>query len=93
LQALLPDHPAFDLAVNLITSPSGVALNAVEAPVTERGLMILRGQGIYRLEADWHPVQTGDVIWAAPYCPQWFVALGKNPASYICCQDVNRDPI
>ena len=51
----------------------------VEAPVMERGLMILRGQGIYRLEADWHPVQAGDVIWTAPYCPQWFVAMGKTP--------------
>ena len=59
----------------------------------ERGWMILRGQGIFRLEADWHPVQAGDVIWTAPYCPQWFVAMGKTPASCICYQDVNRDPM
>lgn len=93
MQPLLPDHPAFDLAVNLITCPPGAAPVFVESPVMECGLMILRGQGVYRLEADWHPVQAGDVIWTAPYCPQWFVALGKAPASYICCQDVNRDPI
>jgi (S)-ureidoglycine aminohydrolase len=93
VQALLPDHPAFDLAVNLITCPPGVAPVVVESPVMERGVMVLRGQGVYRLEADWHPVQAGDAIWTAPYCPQWFVALGKAPASYICCQDVNRDPI
>ena len=93
LQALLPDHPAFDIAVNQITFPPGAAPAVVEVPVMERGLMILRGQGVYRLVADWHPVQAGDVIWTAPYCPQWFVALGKTPASCICCQDVNRDPI
>ena len=93
LQALLPDHPAFNMAVNLITFPPGAASAVVEAPVMERGLMILRGLGVYRLEVDWHPVRAGDVIWAAPYCPQWFVALGKTPASLICCQDVNRDPI
>jgi (S)-ureidoglycine aminohydrolase len=29
----------------------------------------------------------------APYCPQWFVAIGKEPASYIYYKDVNRDPI
>ena len=92
-QALLPDHPAFDIAVNLITCPPGAAPAAVEAPVMERGLMILRGQGVYRLGAEWHPVKAGDAIWAGPYCPQWFVAVGKAPASYICCQDVNRDPI
>jgi len=47
----------------------------------ERGMMILRGQAL-SFEADWHPVQAGDAIWAAPYCPQWFVALGKTPASF-----------
>ena len=93
LQVLLPDHPGFDMAVNILTCPPGAAPSAVEAPVMERGLMILRGQGIYRLESDWHPVQAGDVIWMAPFCPQWFVAVGKAPASYICCQDVNRDPM
>ncbi|MEP6663631.1 MAG: (S)-ureidoglycine aminohydrolase, partial [Verrucomicrobiota bacterium] len=29
----------------------------------------------------------------APYCPQWFVAMGKTPASYIYYKDVNRAPI
>jgi (S)-ureidoglycine aminohydrolase len=93
VQALLPGLPAFGLAVNLISCPPGAAPVFVESPAMERGLMILRGQGVYRLEADWHPVQAGDAIWTAPYCPQWFVALGKIPANYICYQDVNRDPI
>ena len=55
--------------------------------------MILRGQGVYRPEVDWHRVQAGDVIWTAPYRPQWFVVLGKTLAHFICCQNVNRDPI
>jgi (S)-ureidoglycine aminohydrolase len=92
-QELLPDHPSFDLAVNLLTFQPGAASAVVEAPIMERGIMILRGQGIYRLEADWHPVQAGDAIWAAPYCPQWFLAMGKNPATCIHCQNVNRDPM
>jgi (S)-ureidoglycine aminohydrolase len=53
----------------------------------------LKGQGIYRLDGDWHPVAAGDVIWMAPYCPQWFVAMGKTPASYIYYKDVNRAPL
>jgi (S)-ureidoglycine aminohydrolase len=93
LQPLLPGHSGFDMAVNLLTFPPGAAMAAVEAPVMERGLMVLRGQGIYRLEEDWHPVQAGDVIWTAPYCPQWFVAMGKAPACCIYYQDVNRDPM
>ncbi len=52
--------------------------------------MMLKGQGIYRLDNDWHPVREGDVIWMAPYCPQWFVAMGKAPASYIYYKDVNH---
>jgi (S)-ureidoglycine aminohydrolase len=51
---------------------------------------MLEGQGIYRLDADWHPVQAGDVIWMAPYCPQWFAAIGPAPARYIYYKDVNR---
>ena len=93
LQMLLPVDPAFDMAVNILTCPPGAAPSAVQAPVMERGVMILRGQGVYRLEADWHPVQAGDVIWMAPFCPQWFVAVGKAPASCIYYQDVNRDPM
>jgi (S)-ureidoglycine aminohydrolase len=93
LQALLPGHPGFDMAVNILTCQPGAALPSVETPVMERGWMLLRGQGIYRLETDWHPVEAGDVIWTAPYCPQWFVAVGKTPASCIYYQDVNRDPM
>jgi len=93
LQVLLPDQPAFDMAVNLFTYEPGATLPFVETHIMEHGLMMLKGQGIYRLDSDWHPVQAGDVIWMAPYCPQWFVAMGKTPATYIYYKDVNRDPM
>lgn len=90
LKALLPDTPSFDMAVNIFTYNPGATLPFVESHVMEHGLMMLKGQGVYRLDADWHPVQTGDVIWMASYCPQWFVCSGKTPASYIYYKDVNR---
>jgi len=93
LQVLLPDEPPFDMAINIFTYQPGATLPFVETHVMEHGLLMLSGQGIYRLDADWHPVQAGDVIWMAPYCPQWFVAMGKTPASYIYYKDVNRDPM
>ncbi len=93
LQVLLPDQPAFDMAVNIFTYQPGATLPFVETHIMEHGLLMLKGQGIYRLDADWYPVQAGDVIWMAPYCPQWFVAMGKAPASYIYYKDVNRDPM
>ncbi|HTR43071.1 MAG TPA: (S)-ureidoglycine aminohydrolase [Pseudomonadales bacterium] len=92
LQVLLPDEPAFDLAVNIFTYQPGATLPFVETHIMEHGLLMLAGQGIYRLDHDWHPVKAGDVIWMAPYCPQWFVAMGKSPASYIYYKDVNRAP-
>jgi (S)-ureidoglycine aminohydrolase len=92
LQTLLPDTPAFDMAVNLFTYEPGATLPFVETHVMEHGLLMLAGQGIYRLDSDWHPVQAGDVIWMAPYCPQWFVAMGKAPARYIYYKNVNRPP-
>ena len=59
----------------------------------EHGLLMLQGQGVYRLDADHYPVTAGDVIWMGSYCPQWFVAMGKKPASYIYYKDVNRSPL
>lgn len=90
LQVLLPDVPAFDLALNLFTYQPGATLPFVETHIMEHGLIMLAGQGIYRLEDSWYPVATGDAIWMAPYCPQWFVAMGKTAASYLYYKDVNR---
>jgi len=90
LQVLLPDEPAFDLAMNVFTYQPGATLPLVETHVMEHGLLMLAGQGVYRLEDAWYPVTAGDVIWMAPYCPQWFVAMGKKPASYLYYKDVNR---
>ena len=93
LQVLLPDVPAFDLAMNIFTYKAGATLPFVETHVMEHGLLMLAGQGVYRLEDSWYPVAAGDVIWMAPFCPQWFVAMGKAPASYLYYKDVNRAAI
>lgn len=90
LQVLLPDEPAFDFAVNVFAYRPGGHLPYVEVHVMEHGLVMLDGEGIYRLEDSWYPVRAGDAIWMAPYCPQWFVAMGKEPARYLYFKDVNR---
>jgi (S)-ureidoglycine aminohydrolase len=93
LKVLLPTDPSFDLAVNVFTYQPGATLPMVEVHVMEHGLLMLEGQGVYRLGDDWYPVRQGDVIWMAPFCPQWFVAMGKEPARYLYYKDVNRDPM
>jgi (S)-ureidoglycine aminohydrolase len=92
VRSLMPDSPAYDFAVNVMTYQPGAALPMVEVHVMEHGLLMLAGGGIYRLGENWYPVTAGDFIWMAPYCPQWFGAFGKQPASYLIYKDFHRHP-
>jgi (S)-ureidoglycine aminohydrolase len=92
IQVLLPADPTFDMAVNIFTYQTGGNLPMVETHIMEHGLMYLQGQGIYMLDHEWYPVKQGDSIWMAPYCQQWFTAMGKEPAVYIYYKNVNRFP-
>lgn len=92
VRSLLPSDLPFDFAVNTMTFQPGASLSMVEMHVMEHGLLMLQGGGIYRLGDHWYPVSSGDFIWMAPYCPQWFGALGKTPARYLIYKDWNRHP-
>lgn len=88
---LLPDDPRFDLAVNTMNFAPGASLPFAETHFMEHGLLMLAGQGIYRLGDAWYPVTAGDAIWMGPYCPQWFGALGREWSSYLLYKEANRD--
>ncbi len=92
LQVLLPEELSFDMAVNIFTYDPGGHLPFVETHIMEHGLMYLQGQGIYMLDHQWYPIKKGDSIWMAPYCAQWFTAMGKEPAVYIYYKNINRFP-
>jgi (S)-ureidoglycine aminohydrolase len=93
VKCLLPDEMSFDFAVNTMVYQPGAALGIVEMHVMEHGLIMLEGGGIYRLGDSWYPVTAGDFIWMAPWCPQWFGAIGKVPAKYLIYKDWNRHPL
>ena len=93
VRSMMPDGPAYDFAVNTMTYDPGAALGMVEVHIMEHGLLMLEGGGIYRLGDAWYPVQAGDFIWMAPWCPQWFGALGKVPAKYLIYKDWRRHPL
>ncbi len=93
VRCLLPDEPQFDFAVNTMVYQPGAALSMVEMHVMEHGLLMLEGGGIYRLGDCWYPVKAGDFIWMAPWCPQWFGAIGKVPAKYLIYKNWNRLPL
>ena len=92
VRALVPADDAYDFAVNTMTFQPGATLPMVEIHVMEHGLLMLEGEGIYRLGENWYPARAGDFIWMAPYCPQWFGALGKTPTKYLIYKDWNRLP-
>ena len=93
VRCLLPDEMSFDFAVNTMVYQPGAALSMVEMHVMEHGLIMLEGGGIYRLGDSWYPVTAGDFIWMAPWCPQWFGAIGKAPAKYLIYKNWNRHPL
>ena len=92
VRSLLPAGFAFDFAVNIMTYAPGASLAQVEVHVMEHGLLMLEGAGTYRLGDEQYRVETGDFIWMAPYCLQWFVAEGDEPAKYLIYKDWNRRP-
>jgi (S)-ureidoglycine aminohydrolase len=93
VKCLLPEEMSFDFALNTMVYQPGASLSMVEMHVMEHGLIMLEGGGIYRLGDSWYPVTAGDFIWMAPWCPQWFGAIGKVPAKYLIYKDCSRHPL
>ncbi|ESQ55733.1 hypothetical protein EUTSA_v10026866mg [Eutrema salsugineum] len=93
LRKLLPVSLAYDFNIHIMDFQPGEFLNVKEVHYNQHGLLLLEGQGIYRLGDNWYPVQAGDVIWMAPFVPQWYAALGKTRSRYLLYKDVNRNPL
>ncbi|WOL06113.1 (S)-ureidoglycine aminohydrolase [Canna indica] len=93
LRKLLPTSSHYDFNIHIMDFQPGEYLNVKEVHYNQHGLLLLEGQGIYRLGDDWYPVQAGDVIWMAPFVPQWYAALGKTRTRYLLYKDVNRNPL
>ncbi|HWE14577.1 MAG TPA: hypothetical protein VG365_13735 [Solirubrobacteraceae bacterium] len=89
-ELLPPDDAAHDFNMSLMAFAPGVALHQIEIHDEEHGLYLTSGDGLYRLDEDAHPVQAGDFVYMAPYCPQGFRA-GPSGAEYLLYKDVYRD--
>ncbi|CAA3032224.1 (S)-ureidoglycine aminohydrolase [Olea europaea subsp. europaea] len=93
LRKLLPTSLHYDFNIHIMDFQPGEFLNVKEVHYNQHGLLLLEGQGIYRLRDSWYPVQAGDTIWMAPFVPQWYAALGKTKSRYLLYKDVNRNPL
>ncbi|GBF96850.1 (S)-ureidoglycine aminohydrolase [Raphidocelis subcapitata] len=92
-RALLPDSDEWDLEVAVVDVRPGFPAAALRAHYNNHGAVLLAGEGLYRLGDSWFPVQAGDAVWAAPYVPQWFGAMGAEPARLVVYRDRNIDPL
>lgn len=92
LRKLLPQTVDYDFNVHVMDFQPGQFLNVKEVHYNQHGLLLVQGQGIYRLADSWYPVQSGDAIWMAPYVVQWYAALGSTPSRYILFKDTTQDP-
>ncbi|KAG1668120.1 hypothetical protein FOA52_003907 [Chlamydomonas sp. UWO 241] len=93
LRKLLPTTVDYDFNVHLMDFNPGEYLIVKEVHYNQHGLLLLEGQGIYRLADDWYPVQAGDAIYMAPYVTQWYAALGNKPSRYLLYKDTTVDPL
>ena len=90
LRKLLPTTPEYDFNMHVMDFEPGEFLQVKEVHYNQHGLLLLEGQGIYRLADQWYPVTAGDAVWMAPFVVQWYGALGKHRSRYIINKDTNR---
>jgi (S)-ureidoglycine aminohydrolase len=82
---------AYDIAFNLLNFEPGIHFGFVESHIMEHGLYMLEGRGVYWLNGDYMEVQKDDFIYMAPYCPQFFYAMGWTKGRYLIYKEINRD--
>ncbi len=85
--------PGIDMAFNLIVVLPGAYYGLVETHAWEHAMYMLEGEGILALNGEYNHVRQGDFIHIAPYCPEWFGALGMEPkpVRFLLHWDCNRD--
>ena len=94
LRKLLPMDLEYDFNVHVMDFAPGQYLHCNELHYNQHGMMMLEGQGVYRLGANaWYHVRAGDAIYMAPFVPQWYAALEPGRTRYVLYKDTHRDPL
>ena len=86
-------NPSMDMAFNLVVCQPGAYYGLVEMHAWEHAMYMLEGEGILFLNGKPIHVKEKDFIYIAPYCPEWFCALGmeNKPVRFLIHWDCNRD--
>ena len=92
LKKLLPSMEHYDFNIHVMDFEPGQSLDVKEVNYDRHGLLMLEGQGVCRLGERWFSTRAGDVIWTAPFVPQWYGALGKRRTRHILYHGTRREP-
>lgn len=77
---------------HLLSFHPGSRRGYIETHVQEHGALILSGEGMYRLDDIWTPVETGDYIFMSAHCPQAAYKIRRAESfSYLYSKNCNRD--
>lgn len=88
---LLPKDSRFDMNFHILCFAPGGSHGYIETHVQEHGAIVLSGQGMYRLDDLWLPVEKGDYLFMGAYSPQAAYGVGREPFAYLYSKDCNRD--
>lgn len=91
VELLDPDDSRLDFNMSLMRFEPGTVFRVVEIHDEEHGLYVTAGQGLQYLSGEFHEIERGDFVYMAPYCPQYFYAVGREPTEYLLYKDVFRD--
>ncbi|WP_320670128.1 (S)-ureidoglycine aminohydrolase [Patulibacter defluvii] len=91
MELIDPTDAGFDFNVSLMRFAPGTIFRVNEIHDEEHGLYVTAGLGIQFLDGVFHEVAKDDFAYIAPYCPQYFYAVGWEHAEYLLYKDVFRD--
>ncbi len=74
------DH---EIHVTLVTFEPGGLIPFEEAHVMERGLYVLEGKTVHKLNNDWVEVEAGAFMWLRTFCPQACYFGGRGHFRYL----------
>lgn len=69
-------HPGF--GVHVVDVPPGRTLSGADLLLRQHCVLVLDGRGVCRLNDQYLPVESGDVVWMAPSTQHWYSSFGQK---------------
>ncbi|UVJ38948.1 cupin domain-containing protein [Arthrobacter sp. CJ23] len=76
--------------VDIVTIQPNGTIPSTETHAMERGIFVLSGSALYKLNEDWVQVDAGDSLRLHSFCPQACYVSGPEQFRYLQYKAVNR---